>query len=492
MVCDKMNEIRNKLSLILIVCCLKMPFSSSLSWKWNKDVSDLIERVANDNNLDLKGARKFSKCHIVPLKFITDMVDKYKSSEAGAPSGKQMRQFVQDITMAHIDAAYYQKLEMQTKEDYDNLTAKYQAEALSKLHELNNAILPTKVKGVKGKLLKLLFSSPGNIFPGYKRTEGATGQCQDFPRKGKYVRNQVQRTDQMISHVLNMQKRYAKFGLKLFKTSKDVRKQPASYRQGNKKPEIKQANLENGCSQNSSLPGCRASTDRLMKINLLKRLSRMFVLKQRRKLKYNTLTANDGPLARHALEVEHRHRIPRDQRNFKLKSGQIDFTGSWIPKHKKEHVGGRKTSSSVDVSSGHIKVLSGGYHGKAESGYLSAKGSLQVGSELSAKDGTLKAKIHGPSAEASAHGIGVSGDLSAAVSGTFKEDYTKIGVHGPGVKVNVGPFGVGFRVGAGVEASTNVEKGVGGKVITPKGSFGAKIGCITEACFFGCITLKFC
>ena len=116
---------------ITIICFLKLPFSSSVNWKWDKDVSDIIKRVANDNNMDLKGARKFTKCHIIPMNFFTDVVNKYKTTQAGAMSGKEMRKFVQDITMAHIDAAYYQKLDMKTKKDFDNLIAKYQAEALT-------------------------------------------------------------------------------------------------------------------------------------------------------------------------------------------------------------------------------------------------------------------------------------------------------------------------------------------------------------------------
>ena len=236
---------------------------------------------------------------------------------------------------------------------------------------------------MKGNLLKLLFNSPGNIFlgtfPRYKRAEGAIEQCQDFPRKGKYVDNKIQQTDQMTSHALSMQSMYKKFGLELFESSEDLRKRPATDGQGNKKSEIQGTILENGCSQNSSLAGCGDTTNRLKKIN--------------REANYR-LTEQG---TEHKLQSK--YRIPR--------------------------------------------------------------------------------------------GIGVGIDFGS-VEFIDKEDHKKIGIHGPGAKANVGPLGVGFIVGAGAEVSGDVQKGIGGKVITPSGSFGVKFGCVNEICLFGCFKIKIC
>ena len=100
-----MNKIQYSFILVAILGFLKFPFSSSINWKWNKDVSDIMERVANASNLDLNGASKFSKCHIVPSKFISDMVNKYKTSQVGGFNGQEMHKFVRDITVVHVDAA---------------------------------------------------------------------------------------------------------------------------------------------------------------------------------------------------------------------------------------------------------------------------------------------------------------------------------------------------------------------------------------------------
>lgn len=178
------------------------------------------------------------------------------------------------------------------------------------------------------------------------------------------------------------------------------------------------------------------------------------------------------------------------------KSGVIDFTGGWIPKHHKDH-------SSGEISDPHAKAEnvnggkkysahSGGLSGEVRSGYSKAQGRLGVGASAYAGKEGAHVKINGPSGQASSHGVGVGGDISIKAGVTHKDNHLKAGVEGPGASFNVGPFGGGIGVGAGFELSGNYKKGIGAKVDTPKGSYGAKVGCITELCFIGCLSLKFC
>jgi len=70
-----------------------------------------------------------------------------------------------------------------------------------------------------------------------------------------------------------------------------------------------------------------------------------------------------------------------------------------------------------------------------------------------------------------------------------------------GAKAEVGvgaeSFGVGvgakFAVGLAAEGGYDSEdNNVGGKVTTPAGEFGVKLGCTNEICFFGCVSISIC
>jgi len=180
-----------------------------------------------------------------------------------------------------------------------------------------------------------------------------------------------------------------------------------------------------------------------------------------------------------------------------IKSGMIDLTGGWIPKHHKSSATGQKIKAESGLSIKNGRVLkwaasSGGYKGEAKHGYSEASGTAHVGFEAySGTEGT-HVKVDAPSGQLSSHGIGVGGDLSVRVGISHKDNEFKVGIEGPGVSGNVGPIGAGFGIGVGAEASLNFKKGAGAKVDTPTRSFGAKVGCITEVCFFGCITVKVC
>ena len=54
-------------------------------------------------------------------------------------------------------------------------------------------------------------------------------------------------------------------------------------------------------------------------------------------------------------------------------------------------------------------------------------------------------------------------------------------------------LGVGYGVGLGLDAGLDKEdKNVGLTALTPVGSFGAKVGCKTKICIFGCVNLTVC
>lgn len=53
--------------------------------------------------------------------------------------------------------------------------------------------------------------------------------------------------------------------------------------------------------------------------------------------------------------------------------------------------------------------------------------------------------------------------------------------------------GVGYAVGLGGQIGYNSkDRNAGATVITPVGSFGAKVGCKTQMCIFACFTITLC
>ena len=85
-------------------------------------------------------------------------------------------------------------------------------------------------------------------------------------------------------------------------------------------------------------------------------------------------------------------------------------------------------------------------------------------------------------------------------SSSASYDETKLGGSlGPKASASVSTtaFGVGagasIEVGLAAEGGINShEKNVGLKAVTPAGAYGAKIGCKTEVCFVGCVSVTFC
>ena len=85
-------------------------------------------------------------------------------------------------------------------------------------------------------------------------------------------------------------------------------------------------------------------------------------------------------------------------------------------------------------------------------------------------------------------------------SSSVRYDETKLGGSlGPKAKASVKgtAFGVGLgasaEVGLAAEAGYNShEKNVALKAVTPVGAYGAKIGCLTEICFVGCVSVSLC
>ena len=266
-------------------------------------------------------------------------------------------------------------------------------------------------------------------------------------------------------------------------------------KKGNEKSETEQANSENGCLRNIDLPRCKDATNRLKKINRLKRLTRMFFLMQRGKLRHGSQVANN----KKALNtMESKYRIPRGGDG--LPDGSIDLTGSWITTDiEKTKSSSREIPSRAKLSSDGVKVQgkvsSGGYSGIAVDAATQsrAQGPLHVEAEASVGKDGFEARVRSPSGEASAlaGAFGAKADLGSADI-INKKDHKKVGIHGPGGSVNIGPFGFGLKVGVGAESSRDIKKGVGSKVITPAGSFGAKLRCINEICFIGCIKIKVC
>ena len=92
--------------------------------------------------------------------------------------------------------------------------------------------------------------------------------------------------------------------------------------------------------------------------------------------------------------------------------------------------------------------------------------------------------------------IKYGGEASSSAS----YDETKLGGSiGPKVSgsASATAFGVGagasIEVGMAAEGGINShEKNVGLKAVTPAGAYGAKIGCKTEVCFIGCVSVTFC
>ena len=139
-------------------------------------------------------------------------------------------------------------------------------------------------------------------------------------------------------------------------------------------------------------------------------------------------------------------------------SPHIDFTGEWREKHR---------------------------HPKAE-------GSASVRFAGSTGEHGVEGKITLPSGKISGHGLAAEGDLSVKAGITNKDKHFKAGIEGPSANVHIGPVALGIGMGGGVEVSGNIKKGIGAKASTPVGTYGGKVGCITEICVGACISGKFC
>ena len=180
----------------------------------------------------------------------------------------------------------------------------------------------------------------------------------------------------------------------------------------------------------------------------------IFSLRRRR----STLLTGSYLSRRRSISSRRRRSLGKKSGYKGPKSPYIDFTGEWKEKHR------------------HPKV----------------EGSAKVRVEGSTGKHGVEGKVTLPSGKVSGHGFAAEGDLSVKAGITKKDKHFKAGIEGPSANVHLGPVSFGIGVGAGVEVSGNIKKGVGAKVTTHVGTYGAKVGCITEVCVGACVSGKIC
>lgn len=128
------------------------------------DVRGLMKSIAASN-----GYKSFDKCHIVPWKFIQEMVAKHWAKRI---SQSQMELFINALSSIHYDAAYYKSARADDKKKLSALVKDYQKRALDALK-----------KGDSRELLKLLFNMPSNLCPGDSSLNRSIQNNFDPPRK---------------------------------------------------------------------------------------------------------------------------------------------------------------------------------------------------------------------------------------------------------------------------------------------------------------------
>ncbi|XP_057304052.1 uncharacterized protein LOC130641320 [Hydractinia symbiolongicarpus] len=483
-------------SVVVAITCICIVVGQNRP-SWAGDTTKMLDKVAKDNNWSWNNKRSFDKAHIFPWQKTQNIVAAYQT-----PNGfddAKMKQFVRDITQVHTDAAYVQNLDPKTRTEYENLAKKYRDESLKLIDKVKTASNDNDRKAKKQSLLRKLFNSPANLFPGDRSTNRAIGARLDPPfsyyktEKGKIVR-----TGKITELSAKMLSDYA---LTAFEVGSERSKRYRSSDGEGNNDDSKQSKRGNhDCSKRKrrSLGGCGVNLDDKDEKKKTKTKDDGKNKKQRSKKRFRWVISSrkSNSNSRRSFSKSRFRTKGFGKRGKGTKIGVIDFTGGWIPKHHKDHLSGKITdphAKAENVNGGKRYLAhSGGISGEVRSGYSKAQGSLGVGASAYAGKEGAHVKIHGPSGQASSHGFGVGGDISVKAGVTDRDNHLKAGLEGPSASFNIGPFGGGIGIGAGFEVSKNIKKGVGAKIDTPKGSFGAKVGCITELCFIGCLSLKFC
>ena len=157
------------------------------------EVTRLISSMANEN-----GYRIYDKCHILPWKFIRDMV---VSHWTRGITRNQMRAFIKDLGSIHTSATYYKVLRPATKARLYILSKAYTVKALAALEKENSSLL-----------LKYLFNMPSNLYPGNSANNRSIKDNLDPPKEGN-KRVQRLRTKVASKQAKKLYKSYKRYGL---------------------------------------------------------------------------------------------------------------------------------------------------------------------------------------------------------------------------------------------------------------------------------------
>ena len=163
-------------------------------YDFDPNVKMLLEKMAHANGYRLN---IYDSCHIVPWKFIKDMVN-IKSN---------LKDFINDLAVIHDDAAFFKKLGETEKRDIRKYTKEYQKEAIR--YDIHRD---------KENLKTMLFNFPSNLYPGNGRINKKIAEKFDPPRKGKEIdslNNEIKRVGEASRHAKDLYKKYKALGLQI-------------------------------------------------------------------------------------------------------------------------------------------------------------------------------------------------------------------------------------------------------------------------------------
>ena len=159
---------------------------------FKSEVTQLLSEMATDNNYIV-----YDKCHIVPWKFMKDMV---VSHWAHGQTKAEMRAFIKKLGIIHKSAAYYKALKDDTQKELSKLALTYTTRALSALREEDSY-----------ELLKCLFNMPSNLYPGNPSNNRSIKDNLDPPKEASKLN--MRRTRQASEQAKKLFKAYEVHGL---------------------------------------------------------------------------------------------------------------------------------------------------------------------------------------------------------------------------------------------------------------------------------------